>query len=62
MLLRQPPLWYVPMQHPVLSRVEDNQRDLVDPAVKGTTTVIQSAIKSRDSVKRIVLTSSVAGA
>ena len=46
----------------VLVRVEDPQRDLVDPAVKGTTTVIQSAIKSRDTVKRIVLTSSVAGA
>ena len=35
---------------------------MVDPAVKGTTTVIQSAIKSKASVKRIVLTSSVAGA
>ena len=46
----------------VLVRVEDPQRDLVDPAVKGTTTVIQSAINSRDTVKRIVLTSSVAGA
>ena len=46
----------------MLSRVEDPQKDLVDPAVKGTTTVIQSAIKSKDSVKRVVLTSSVAGA
>ena len=27
----------------------------MDPAVKGTTTVIQSAIKSKASVKRIVL-------
>lgn len=39
----------------------DPQKDLVDPAVKGTTTVLKSVSKSKDTVKRVVLTSSVAG-
>ncbi|EIE25032.1 NAD(P)-binding protein [Coccomyxa subellipsoidea C-169] len=38
----------------------DAQKDLVDPAVKGTTTVLRSVAKSKGSVKRVVLTSSVA--
>lgn len=42
-------------------RVDDPQKDLVDPAVKGTTTVLRSVAKSKDTVKRVVLTSSVAG-
>jgi nucleoside-diphosphate-sugar epimerase len=38
--------------------VEDAQRDLVDPAVKGTTSVLMQASKT-PSVKKVVLTSSV---
>lgn len=45
-----------------LCRADDPQKDLLDPALKGTTTVLRSAAKSKDSIKRIVLTSSVAGA
>ena len=41
--------------------VEDGQRDLVDPAVKGTKNVLSAVAKSLDSVKRVVLTSSFAG-
>uniref|UniRef100_A0A7S1KM56 3-beta hydroxysteroid dehydrogenase/isomerase domain-containing protein n=1 Tax=Percolomonas cosmopolitus TaxID=63605 RepID=A0A7S1KM56_9EUKA len=39
--------------------VEDAQRDLVDPALKGTENVVKEALKS-PTVKRIVVTSSVA--
>lgn len=42
--------------------VNDPQRDLVDPAVKGTRNVVQAAAKSKDTVKRVVVTSSFAGA
>ena len=43
-------------------QVEDGQRDLVDPAVNGTKNVLSAVAKSLDSVKRVVLTSSFAGA
>lgn len=39
--------------------VNDPQRDLVDPAVKGTLNVLES-VNQAESVKRVVLTSSVA--
>ena len=39
--------------------VKDPQRDLVDPAVKGTTSVLESCRKA-GTVKRVVLTSSMA--
>lgn len=42
----------------VLFKVKDAQRDLVDPAVNGTRNVLESANRV-DSVKRVVLTSSV---
>ena len=42
--------------------MEDGQRDLVDPAVKGTKNVLSAVAKSLDTVKRVVLTSSFAGA
>uniref|UniRef100_A0A061RCX3 Flavanone 4-reductase n=1 Tax=Tetraselmis sp. GSL018 TaxID=582737 RepID=A0A061RCX3_9CHLO len=38
----------------------DPQKDLIDPAVKGTINVLQSVVKNKESVKRVVLTSSVA--
>lgn len=45
---------------PFIRVVEDAQRDLVDPAVKGTTNVLESVAKSLDTVKKVVLTSSFA--
>jgi dihydroflavonol-4-reductase len=44
---------------PFVINVEDPQRDLVDPAVKGTINVLEQANKTT-SVKRVVLTSSCA--
>jgi nucleoside-diphosphate-sugar epimerase len=42
--------------------VENGQRDLVNPAVNGTKNVLGAVAKSLDTVKRVVLTSSFAGA
>jgi len=42
----------------VIGKIADPQRDLVDPAVKGTLNVLQSAKKVK-TVKRIVVTSSL---
>jgi len=47
------------MASPFILRFKDPQRDLVDPAVKGTRNVLGAANKS-STVKRVVLTSSVA--
>ncbi|WP_270374356.1 MULTISPECIES: NAD-dependent epimerase/dehydratase family protein [Marinicauda] len=44
---------------PFTSKVSDPQRDLVDPAVKGTRTVLDSATRA-GTVERVVLTSSCA--
>ncbi|MCZ6631358.1 MAG: SDR family oxidoreductase [Actinobacteria bacterium] len=44
---------------PFVLDVEDPQRDLVDPAVNGTTSVLESVSKTGD-VRRVVLTSSFA--
>ncbi|GAA3929916.1 SDR family oxidoreductase [Litoribacillus peritrichatus] len=44
---------------PYIVDVKDPQKELVDPAVKGTTNVLDSCAKST-SVKRVVLTSSIA--
>jgi nucleoside-diphosphate-sugar epimerase len=44
---------------PFTLRFKDAQRDLIDPALKGTQNVLNAANKSR-TVKRVVLTSSVA--
>jgi dihydroflavonol-4-reductase len=44
---------------PFTLNVEDTVRDLIDPALKGTRNVLQSVNRSQ-SVKRVVLTSSVA--
>lgn len=40
--------------------VEDNVRDLLDPAVKGTTEVLEAVRKFNPNVKRVVITSSFA--
>lgn len=44
---------------PFTSKITDPQRDLVDPAVKGTRNVLASANRA-DSVRRVVVTSSCA--
>lgn len=44
---------------PFINKVKDPQRDLIDPALKGTQNVLNSANKT-STVKRIVLTSSCA--
>jgi len=44
---------------PFIRDIKDPQKDLVDPALKGTRNVLESASKT-DSVKRVVLTSSCA--
>ena len=44
---------------PFQTAVEDGQRDLVDPAVKGTLNVL-AACKAAGTVERVVLTSSIA--
>jgi len=40
--------------------VEHNERDLLDPAIKGTTEVLKAVQKNAPQVKRIVITSSFA--
>ena len=42
-------------------QVDDPQRDLIDPAVKGTRHVLASVIKHKETVRRVIVTSSVAG-
>ncbi len=44
---------------PYVTDVDDPQRDLIDPAVKGTRSVLE-ACRATDGVKRVVLTSSFA--
>ncbi len=46
---------------PFFIEVEDPQRDLIDPAVKGTSNVLSSVAKHKKFVKRTIVTSSVAG-
>ena len=45
---------------PFTLQVEDNERDLLEPAVKGTTSILQAVEKYAPQVKRIVITSSFA--
>ncbi|KAL3160923.1 hypothetical protein ABBQ38_009315 [Trebouxia sp. C0009 RCD-2024] len=50
------------MASPFLASWEDTQKDLVEPALNGTATVLESVAKTRGTVKRVVLTSSFAAA
>lgn len=50
--------YVVHMASPYVLDAKDPQKDLVDPAVKGTRNVLESCAKAR--VKRVVLTSSMA--
>jgi nucleoside-diphosphate-sugar epimerase len=45
---------------PFVMSVEDNERDLLNPAVHGTTSVLTSVQKFAPNVKRVVITSSFA--
>jgi len=45
---------------PFQMNVEDNERDLLDPAVKGTTGILAAINKYNPDVKRVVITSSFA--
>jgi nucleoside-diphosphate-sugar epimerase len=45
---------------PFFNSPEDPQKELVDPAVKGTKNVLSSVAKHKDTVKRTVVTSSFA--
>lgn len=45
---------------PFVTQVEDNERDLLDPAIKGTNSILQAVEKNAPQVKRIVITSSFA--
>ncbi len=45
----------------VASAPKDPEAFFVKPAVEGTQNVLSSVLKSKDTVKRVVLTSSMAG-
>ena len=49
------------MASPFLAEWNDVHKELVEPALEGTTTVLESVAKSKDTVRRVVLTSSFAG-
>lgn len=45
----------------MLQPENDPYKELIEPAVHGTKNLLSSVAKSKESVKRVVLTSSVAG-
>jgi nucleoside-diphosphate-sugar epimerase len=45
---------------PFVFQVEDNERDLLEPAVKGTTRILEAVAAYAPQVKRVVITSSFA--
>lgn len=45
---------------PFVLSVEDNKKDLLDPAIKGTLSILESVAKHAPQVKRVVITSSFA--
>lgn len=45
---------------PFVLQVEDNERDLLDPAIKGTKEILEAVAKKAPQVKRVVITSSFA--
>jgi len=45
---------------PFVTQVEDNERDLLNPAIKGTTEILSAIQKHNPKVKRVVITSSFA--
>lgn len=49
------------MASPFLASWEDTQKELVEPALNGTSTVLESVAKYKGTIRRVVLTSSFAG-
>jgi hypothetical protein len=47
---------------PFFIDASDPQQELIAPAVKGTQNVLRAAAKAKSTLKRLILTSSVAGA
>lgn len=45
---------------PFVMQVENNERDLLDPAIKGTTRILEAVAAHAPQVKRVVITSSFA--
>lgn len=45
---------------PFVLQVEDNERDLLNPAIKGTREILEAVAKNAPQVKRVVITSSFA--
>lgn len=45
----------------LIAGVEDPENELIKPAAQGTKNVLSSAVKSKDTVKRVIVTSSFAG-
>ena len=55
-------LWLVLSKlFPVHIVFPDLQRDLIEPAVKGTSNVLRSVARNRKTVRRVVFSSSIAG-
>lgn len=52
---------YLACRSPFFIETSSPQEDLIDPALKGTANVLNSAAKAKVSVQRVILTSSVAG-
>ncbi|EYU34232.1 hypothetical protein MIMGU_mgv1a0266902mg, partial [Erythranthe guttata] len=44
----------------IVDNINDPQTELIEPAVKGTMNVLSSCVKKKGSIKRVVLTSSIA--
>lgn len=42
-------------------KIQDGMKEVVEPALGGTTNVFSSVAKHRDTIKRVVITSSIAG-
>lgn len=49
------------LRSPFIIDVPDPQKDLIDPALQGTRSVLASALAHKDTIQRVILTSSVAG-
>ncbi len=44
----------------IVAGIKDNKTELLDPAIKGTTGILESIVKYNPGVKRVVITSSFA--
>lgn len=44
------------------SQADDPQKEILEPALNGTRNLLSSAVKSKDTIKRVVVTSTIVGA